>query len=359
MPGSLLFLSLLSSPMDLSRVFSSASYSLLPVRSFYCSLAFAHKTLSTTSHFSRGLPFLRSSCYNKPQQLSNQSSERGWVSATRQNQVRNLAAANAASGSSSIMEGATKLQKDENLRVYESTAALTKDLAEFVAQLSNEAANKRGAFSVGLSGGSLISALEKLGEPPYVESIDWSRWHVFWVDERVVKKTHPDSNYKLACDGLLSKVAVPPEQEYAINDALSAEGAAEDYEAILKQLVKQGVLEISANGYPQFDLLLLGMGPDGHVASLFPGHPLVNEKQKWVAHLVDSPKPPPERITFTFPVINSAANILFVAMGSGKADMLQRVFGEEVPHGCLPAQEVFLSHGKLIWFTDKAASAKL
>ena len=111
---------------------------------------------------------------------------------------------------------------------------------------------------------------------------------------------------------------IPPGNVYAINDALSAEGAANDYETCLRHLVKNSIIASSpANGFPKFDLMLLGMGPDGHIASLFPGHPLVEEKQRWVTFIKDSPKPPPERITFTLPVINTSAYAALVVTGKG------------------------------------------
>jgi 6-phosphogluconolactonase len=147
---------------------------------------------------------------------------------------------------------------------------------------------------------------------------------------------------------------------YAINDKLSPQAAAGDYELGLRRLVKENVLKLADTGdYPRFDLILLGMGPDGHIASLFPGHPLVHNTQLWIASIEDSPKPPPERITFTLPVINSAANVAFVAAGSGKADKLKQIFGAELPFGELPAQLVAPYKGSLVWFTDKAAVAKL
>ncbi|CAM6049478.1 unnamed protein product [Sphagnum compactum] len=253
-----------------------------------------------------------------------------------------------------------KLDKDLHLQVYENVEELSDSLAEHVAQLSASAVKDRGAFTVVLSGGSLIKTLGKLCEPPYLHTVDWGNWHVFWVDERVVKKDHPDSNYKLAYDGFLSKVPIPSEKVYAINDTLSAQGAAEDYEFGLKQLVKTGILATAdTNDYPRFDLLLMGMGPDGHCASLFPNHPLVHVKEKWVASITDSPKPPPERITFTLPVIQAAANIFFVANGEGKAEMVAKVFGEELPFGQLPSQSARPTNGKLIWFADKGAASKL
>ncbi|KAK7317097.1 hypothetical protein RJT34_01042 [Clitoria ternatea] len=235
---------------------------------------------------------------------------------------------------------------------------LAVSLAKYVADLSNQFTSQRGAFTVCLSGGSLINYLRKLLEPPYVDSLEWAKWHVFWVDERVVPKTHEDSNFKLALDGLLSKVPIPWRNIHAINDTLSAEGAAEDYETRLRQLVKSNVIASSANGFPKFDLMLLGMGPDGHVASLFPGHPLVEENNKWVAFIKDSPKPPPERITFTFPVINSSAYTAQVVTGSGKADAIHSVLGASQNPVKLPAALV-KPEGEMKWFLDKGAASKL
>jgi len=248
--------------------------------------------------------------------------------------------------------------KKEDLQVYQDAEELSLSLAAHVARVAEDAIAAHGAFSVVLSGGSLIKTLGKLCESPYLESVDWARWHVLWADERVVKKDHPDSNYKLAWDGLLSKVPIPSGQVYAINDTLSTEAAAEDYEMCIQHLTKTGVVP-TAHGYPRFDLLLLGMGPDGHCCSLFPHHPLVLVKDKWIAPISDSPKPPPERITFTMPVVQAAANVTFVANGAGKADMLAKVFGEELPLGELPSQSARPLNGKLIWFTDKPAAAKL
>uniref|UniRef100_A0A1D1Y320 6-phosphogluconolactonase n=1 Tax=Anthurium amnicola TaxID=1678845 RepID=A0A1D1Y320_9ARAE len=247
------------------------------------------------------------------------------------------------------------------LLVFQSEEELSVSLAKYTAELSDKCARERGAFSVVLSGGSLIKSLRKLVESPYVESVDWARWHVFWVDERVVPKDHVDSNYKLAYDGFLSKVPIPPGHVYAINESLPPEGAADDYETCLKQLVKTSIVMLSeSTGFPKFDLMLLGMGPDGHVASLFPNHPLVYEKTRWVTFIKDSPKPPPERITFTFPVINSSANVALVVTGAGKAGAVQRALGTEHSSlDLLPVQMVSLEDGKMTWFTDKDAVSKL
>lgn len=149
-----------------------------------------------------------------------------------------------------------------------------------------------------------------------------------------------------------------PGNVYAINDALSAEGAADDYETCIKHLVKSSIVASSESGLPKFDLMLLGMGPDGHVASLFPGHPLVHENKKWVTFIKDSPKPPPERITFTFPVINASAHIALVVAGAGKAGVVHAALGNSQSPDRLPV-EMVLPEGELTWFLDKAAASKL
>lgn len=251
------------------------------------------------------------------------------------------------------------MASEKKVQVFDSKDDLAAELAKYTADLSDKFTKERSSFTVVLSGGSLIDYLRKLVEPPYLDSVDWSKWHVFWVDERVVPKDHEDSNYKLAYDGFLSKVPILPGNVYAINDALSAEGAADDYETGLRHLVKNGVVDFSeATGVPKFDLMLLGMGPDGHVASLFPGHPLCKEKEKWVTFIKDSPKPPPERITFTFPVINTSAYIALVVTGAGKAGAVQKALGNSEDSGTLPV-ELVSPAGELTWFLDKNAASKL
>ncbi|XP_059667292.1 probable 6-phosphogluconolactonase 4, chloroplastic [Cornus florida] len=259
---------------------------------------------------------------------------------------------------SSMAEIATEKGKGK-VQVFDSEEDLAVSVAKYTADLSDKFAKERGAFTVVFSGGSLIKCLRKLVEPPYIDSVDWSKWHVFWVDERVVPKDHPDSNYLLAYNGLLSKVPIPPGNVYSINDALSPEAAADDYETCVKHLVHKKIIDLSAaTGFPKFDLMLIGMGPDGHVASLFPGHPLVKENKQWVTYIKDSPKPPPERITFTFPVINSSAHIALVAPGASKAHPVHVALGNGQTSDVLPVQLVS-PEGELTWFLDKEAASKL
>ncbi|OIW02431.1 hypothetical protein TanjilG_05024 [Lupinus angustifolius] len=231
-------------------------------------------------------------------------------------------------------------------------------LAHDIAQHSNRFIRERGAFTVVLSGGSLIKYLRKLVELPHAESIDWSKWHVFWVDERVVPKDHLESNYKLAYDGFLSKVPIPPVNIYSIDDALEADGAADVYETTLRRLVKNGVIATSPNGFPKFDLMLLGMGQDGHVASLFPRHSLLKEDQKWVSFIKDSPKPPSDRITLTFPVINSSSNIAMVVTGAGKNNAVFSALRGDEKSDKLPVGLVS-SEGEIKWYLDIGAASKL
>ena len=148
---------------------------------------------------------------------------------------------------------------------------------------------------------------------------------------------------------------------HSINDSVSAEQAADDYEFVIRQLVRTRVISVSEiSDCPKFDLILLGMGPDGHVASLYPNHSVLGENDEWVTFITDSPKPPPERITFTLPVINSASHVAVVATGVSKAEALHLAIDDVGPDSpSLPARMVQPTNGKLVWFLDKAAASKL
>lgn len=247
------------------------------------------------------------------------------------------------------------------LRIHENLDELGTDLAEYIAELSEASVKERGVFAIAISGGSLIGLMGKLCEAPYNKTVDWAKWYIFWADERVVAKTHADSNYKLAKDGLLSKVPVVPSHVNSINDSVSAEEAADDYEFHVRQLVKTRTINVSdISDCPKFDLILLGMGSDGHVASLFPNHPVLDEKDEWVTFITDSPKSPPERITFTLPVINSASNVVVVVTGESKAEAVHLAI-DDAGADCLslPARLVQPTKGKLAWFLDKLAASKL
>jgi 6-phosphogluconolactonase len=240
--------------------------------------------------------------------------------------------------------------------IFSTPQALGEAAANYVSQVSARAVTERGRFCVALSGGSLPKLLgPPLAAQPRRSQIEWSAWHVFWADERCVPLAHAESNYRLAREYLFEQVPIPPDQIYAIDDALPPGLAAEAYQGLLQQLFQPGPGEI-----PRFDLILLGMGEDGHTASLFPGHPLLTETERWIAPIEDSPKPPPERITLTLPLINQARHIAFLAAGSGKAAVLSEVFGPTERDPILPVQLVHpAADGELVWFVDRAAAMQL
>ncbi|KAI9315276.1 hypothetical protein BX666DRAFT_1818256, partial [Dichotomocladium elegans] len=229
---------------------------------------------------------------------------------------------------------------------FPTTAALSSALNDFCAKRSKAAIANHGAFTVAVSGGSLPKLLA--ADLKNNKDVDFSKWHIFWADERCVPLDHPDSNYlELQKTGLLEHI--PAANVHTINPSFgkAAGKAAEDYQAQLKAYFKQ---------LPQFDLILLGMGPDGHCCSLFPGHPLLDEQTLWVAPITDSPKPPPERITLTYPVVNNAKEVAFVTAGEGKQEMLQKIL--EQPELRLPCQRV-QPKGPVYWFVDDAAAGRL
>ncbi|XP_065860597.1 probable 6-phosphogluconolactonase 1 [Euphorbia lathyris] len=247
------------------------------------------------------------------------------------------------------------------LRIHENLDDLAIGLAEYIAELSEESVKERGVFAIALSGGSLIRLMGKLSEAPYNRTVEWSKWYIFWAEERVVAKNHVDSNYKLAKDSFLSKVPIVPSHVHSINDSVSAEEAANEYEFVIRQLVKTRTINASdISDSPKFDIILLEMGSDGHVASLFPNHAVLEPNNDWVSYITDSPKSPPERITFTLPVINSASNVAIVVKGEDKAEALHLAI-DDVEPDCsqLPARMVEPLKGKLVWFLDRPAASKL
>jgi len=237
---------------------------------------------------------------------------------------------------------------------FASTDALVDGLAAFILKVQHDAINKKGRFTIALSGGSLPKMLKGLIG---AQGVEWEKWQVFFADERAVPLTDPDSNYLLCKNEFFSKIPqILSKNIHSIDTSLldDLEELADDYES---KLIAEFAQKDSAR-FPVFDLILLGMGPDGHTCSLFPGHELLSEDGRWVAYLDDSPKPPPKRITFTFPVLNHALRVAFVAAGEGKQDVLSTIFDR--PEEGLPCSRVKpKSPGALYWFVDDAASAKV
>ncbi len=246
------------------------------------------------------------------------------------------------------------------LHILPTPQKLGAHVALYVAQIAAEAVAERGRFSVALSGGSLPKLLSPpLANEPLRSQIDWSAWHVFWADERYVSLDDVESNYYLAHNYLFEHVTIPARQIYPIDDSLNLDQTAKAYQDSLQQYFQP-----APAAWPQFDLILLGLGEDGHTASLFPGHALLNETERQVAPIADSPKPPPERITLTLPLINNARHVAFLAAGTGKVDILAQVLGQSQALGLdnaetLPAARVQPTSGNLHWFVDQAAAGGL
>ncbi|KAK2189111.1 hypothetical protein NP493_115g10026 [Ridgeia piscesae] len=236
----------------------------------------------------------------------------------------------------------------KNVRVLSDAGEVSEKVCAFIIETANAAIADRAVFTVGVSGGSLAKILSD-GLPAL--KTDWSKWRVFFCDERHVPFDDPECTYSVYKKNLLSKVPIQDEYVFPDNPNIPVEEAAEAYTQKLEAV-------FGKVGLPKFDMLLLGMGPDGHTCSLFPGHPLLNETKKWVAAISDSPKPPPQRITLTFPVIQNCRCAVFVSCGSSKAEILKRVLeGNEEP--ALPAARVRPHTGALCWFLDKPAASLL
>jgi len=235
------------------------------------------------------------------------------------------------------------------LYVQNSSEDVVRALAEYVLQAQKEAVERKGRFTVALSGGSLPKNLSGLIG---MQGVDWDKWQVYYADERAVPFDDPDSNHALCTKEFYSKVPIPEANIHPIDTSLldDLEELSDSYE---KALILQFASKDSAR-FPIFDLMLLGMGPDGHTCSLFPGHELLAEEDRWVAYLEDSPKPPPRRITLTYPVINHALRVVFVATGESKQEMIAKVL--DSPELGLPCSRVRPTGGSVTWIVDEAAA---
>lgn len=221
-------------------------------------------------------------------------------------------------------------------------------LVEHAAQLFvQQAVAARGRFSVALSGGSTPRALyERLASAEFSGRIPWQDVHLFWGDERCVPPDHADSNYRMTAESLLGRVPLPVENIHRIHAELAPHEAAAHYEAGLRAFF---------GSTPVFDLALMGMGDDGHTASLFPDSPALTESARWAVAVEHTAPPPPlvSRVTLTFGVFNAARRVVFLVTGAGKAQKLA-----EIRRGAdLPAGRIRPPNGDLLWLVDEAAAA--
>jgi 6-phosphogluconolactonase len=239
------------------------------------------------------------------------------------------------------------------IAVYPDTNTLSQQAAQFIVRLANESIVTRGRFSIALSGGSTPKVLYGLlGSEPYRDQIDWSKVDIFWSDERCVPPDSADSNYHMAREVLLSRVPLSPQQVHRMPaDQPDHDAAAQAYTHEMRQ-------SFGTDGIPHFDLIQLGMGPEGHTASLFPHQASLHEQQRLVMY-VNVPKPPPARLTFTPPILNAARHMLFLVTGAEKADAVQAVLEGDYNPEEYPAQIVRPASGEVVWMLDEAAAGKL
>ncbi len=239
------------------------------------------------------------------------------------------------------------------IAIFPDTNTLSQQAAQYIVRLASEAIVTRGRFTIALSGGSTPKILYGLlGTEPYRGQINWASVEIFWSDERCVPPDSADSNYALAQEVLLSKIPIPANQIHRMPaDQPDREAASREYTSEMQRT-------FGTNGIPSFDLLQLGMGPEGHTASLFPHQESLHEQQRLVIPVI-VPKPPPPRLTFTPPLLNAARHVLFLVTGSEKAEAIQAVLeGPDQPEE-YPAQIVRPPKGEVVWMLDTGAAAKL
>lgn len=237
------------------------------------------------------------------------------------------------------------------IRIFEDLEALSVAAADLVVRESRVAAEAKRPFSLVLSGGSTPRrSYELLATAPWRDRIQWPNVHVFWGDERVVPVSDPRSNARMATEAFLDKVPIPESQVHPVYRDESARRMAEDYEAILRRFFDQRP--------PCFDLVLLGLGENGHTASLFPRTEVLGEHHHWVRDLF-LPEQDMYRVTMTVPLLNLARRVAFLVAGEQKAQVLRDVLEGPYRPEILPAQLVHPVDGHLEWLVDAAAAARL
>lgn len=240
-----------------------------------------------------------------------------------------------------------------DIRIYPDLDALSRAAAAAFIESSARAITRRGRCLVALSGGNTPMELyELLAATPYAEQVDWPHVHVFWGDERSVPPEDLDSNYRQAHDALLSRVPIPASNIHRVQGESEPEDAAIAYALTLKGFASPPL------DWPRFDLVLLGLGEDGHTASLFPGSEvdMIGATAAVTAKYQDRPA---NRVTITPQVFNAALRVLFLVSGESKSATVADVLNGSYRPALLPAQRIHPSDGELIWMLDQAAAGRL
>jgi 6-phosphogluconolactonase len=238
-----------------------------------------------------------------------------------------------------------------NIHVYKNAIELSNAAAKWIADYITDTLKKQDRFTIALSGGSTPQKLHTiLAAAPYKEQIDWGKLYIFWGDERAVPFEDSRNNAKMAYDTLLSHLPIPTAQIHVMRTDMEPIKSAKQYEKILHQYFD--------NTSHSFDLVLLGMGDDGHTLSLFPGTKVIHEKEKWATAFFLEQQDM-YRITLTAPIVNQSACVLFLAAGAGKAPALKEVLKGKFNPDKYPSQIIKPVKGQLHWFVDEAATTHL
>ena len=240
---------------------------------------------------------------------------------------------------------------EPQVRVFPSDKQLFHAAAETFCKVGSDAIREHGRYAVALSGGSTPRGLHQELVTNFASELPWDKVFFFWGDERHVPPDFPESNYRMARETLLSKLPIPGTHIFRMHGEIpDPNQAAGLYEQVLREFFHPNL------GFPRLDFILLGMGPDGHTASLFPGTTALKEQQCWVAgNWVEQHST--WRITVTYPVLNNAANVMFLVEGSGKAGIVSKALKD--PSANLPCQRVRPENGNLMWYMDQTAGAGL
>ena len=244
------------------------------------------------------------------------------------------------------------MRADREIIIERNATQLAKRGAQIFSQTAKESVNRHGRFAVALSGGSTPRPMHRLlSEEPYVSEIAWHKIHIFWTDERLVPFEYPDSNFGAARKDFLEKVPIPPDHIHPMPVSCLPEQGAALYQEELEEFFQR-----FGGNNPAFDLIFLGIGEDGHTASLFPAQEALQEKKRWVV-AVKGGNPDVHRLTMTCPLINHARQVVFLVSGRQKAEILESI--SEKRQLRLPAQKIQPLGGKLTWLVDQDAASLL
>jgi 6-phosphogluconolactonase len=233
------------------------------------------------------------------------------------------------------------------VKIYPDKNTLIRESAAYISNVIQTTINEQNKCTFVLAGGSTPKGLYKtLASHEYREKVDWRKVHLFWGDERCVRPEHPESNYRMAKETLIDHIDIPQENVHRIPAEKEPAETAREYEETINRFFGD------TSQLPVFDIILLGIGEDGHTASLFPGTEALEENKRWVTEVYVK-KLNTHRITLTYPGINSGRNVIFLVAGSSKADIVRKVYRKA--DSKFPAVQVIPANGNLIYLLDKAA----